>query len=479
MTPFFRKLQESEERSEARLRSKEQQWGSAYSEDEPRDIRLGEVRATFGQVERDDQIHRLKFMHNNERLSEASSEDWDERHSPLNFIILASLIIILVVLAWFGYRWFNNSYNEAPPVLMADESPYKVRPEHPGGISIPHQDKLIYGRITPQSQATPERLLPQPEQPVLPEYQQHYTQPAYGSPNNGYPSQDPQQQLQSSPSYAEVSPSQQTYHPAPTIGPEQHAYAPQQPIMSPQSQEYVPQAYPQQAYPNQGYNPQPVPQYQPTAPQVAQSHDQGNPYGNQYGPAPVNDARPEMNYANAAYMPAQAPQQMLKPRPSVHQESVMEVKSESVKVQNTAEPVRDALDELVSSEANMVEKIGSTKLKLASLNNDSPFASPSSAGRGAKKDSPKALVGEGPYRVQLGSFSTEKEAKNEVRRLKGLDHSVFTGKKFIIQKSSSSVTGNAVYKVMVGFFPTANTATTFKNRMKIHRLNGIVIKSAA
>lgn len=137
----------------------------------------------------------------------------------------------------------------------------------------------------------------------------------------------------------------------------------------------------------------------------------------------------------------------------------------------------DALDELVASEANTIEKIGSTKLKLASLNNDSPFSSPQANKTPTSKKVSKSLPADGSYRVQLGSFSTEKDAKSEVRRLKGLDNMIFSGKKFIIQKTVSSATGNAIYKVMVGFFPTVNAATTFKNKMKIHRVNGIVIKS--
>ena len=484
MTPFFRKLQESEDRAEQRLEiGSDQETPSSHPIQQ--DIRVGEVRATFGHIDRDNQIHRLRFMRDNDRESEALDTDWEDRHSPLNFIILSSLLIILVVLGWFGYRWFNHSYNDTPPILMADESPYKVRPENPGGINIPHQDKLIYGRIAPHTPQMPERLLPQPEQPIFPE--QGYGQPMYGPPQGGY---GPQDQNQMRPPYA-------SEHTGDYYG-QSAPHAPQhgQPLYGPSPQGRVmpsvppTHAYPQeqfipnQSLPNQGYNPQaythhsapPYPSQhlvQPMAHPQAQAPHYGQPippHNQQYG-VPVNQhslQQPLISPAGVTQQP-DAITSIEVVEPSQKRENIKEEKSTDI----------DPLDELVSSEATMVEKTGPTKLKLASLNNDSPFAGEISNQRQAKREDAKALPSEGAYRVQLGSFVSEKEAKTEVRRLKNLDNKIFSGKKFIIQKSTSSVTGNSVYKLMVGFFATANTATTFKNKMKIHRVDGIVVKSAA
>ncbi len=419
MTPFFRKLQENDETSQPSLAPNPYQ---QHPERQPvnQDIRVGDVRATFGHVDRDEQIHRLRFMQEKDPVSAPEQDDeWNERQSPLNFVIFASLVIILVVLGWFGYRWFASSYNEAPPILIADESPYKVRPDNPGGMVIPHQDKLIYGRITPQQQQTPERLLPQPEAPVLPEQQvypqqqpvyeqQPQTQILYDQYGNPvtvpvYPQQHPMQQHQS---HALVQ------HPQPPV------YAPQQQPVYQQNQQPMPQqVYPQQ--PPVAYAPPPVIAPQPVL------------------PAPVEE--PEI-------------------------------------VAQDAESDVDPLDSLVSSEASRVEKIDTTKLKMASLNNDSPYASAQPVKKtSAKEDVKSAMATQGNYRVQLGSFSSEKEAKTEVRRLKGIDGSAFSGKKFIIQKSTSSASGKSLYKVMVGFFSSANQANTFKNKLKIHRVNGVVV----
>ncbi len=55
------------------------------------------------------------------------------------------------------------------PLIRAAEGPFKVRPDQPGGLEIPHQDKLVFYRLEPGS-APPvvERLLPPPETPLPP-----------------------------------------------------------------------------------------------------------------------------------------------------------------------------------------------------------------------------------------------------------------------------------------------------------------------
>ena len=52
------------------------------------------------------------------------------------------------------------------PVIRADSRPIKSRPDDPGGLVVPNQDKLIYeglGRGEPEARV--ERLLPPPEEP--------------------------------------------------------------------------------------------------------------------------------------------------------------------------------------------------------------------------------------------------------------------------------------------------------------------------
>lgn len=69
----------------------------------------------------------------------------------------------------FAYSSGQNSvYSGVPPLLEADATPTKTRPQDPGGYEVPHQDKLVYERLNAAAPAKPgvERLLPPPEQPL-------------------------------------------------------------------------------------------------------------------------------------------------------------------------------------------------------------------------------------------------------------------------------------------------------------------------
>ena len=53
------------------------------------------------------------------------------------------------------------------PLVTADSAPVKEKPEDPGGMRIPNQDKLVYERLTPvPPQEGEDKLAPAPEQPV-------------------------------------------------------------------------------------------------------------------------------------------------------------------------------------------------------------------------------------------------------------------------------------------------------------------------
>jgi len=57
------------------------------------------------------------------------------------------------------------------PTIVANVGPDKVRPDTPGGMQVPNQDKQIYDRLAPdRGQGPPrvERLLPPPEAPMAP-----------------------------------------------------------------------------------------------------------------------------------------------------------------------------------------------------------------------------------------------------------------------------------------------------------------------
>lgn len=52
------------------------------------------------------------------------------------------------------------------PTIQAEATPFKIRPDNPGGVEVLHQDSTVFDNMSPESKrAKQEQLLPQPEQP--------------------------------------------------------------------------------------------------------------------------------------------------------------------------------------------------------------------------------------------------------------------------------------------------------------------------
>ncbi|NQV99607.1 MAG: SPOR domain-containing protein [Rhodospirillales bacterium] len=89
--------------------------------------------------------------------------------------LLFAIIAIFVGAGGWAYygeqmmAMFGNAEDDIP-IIRADISPIKVRPENPGGLQVPDRDKLVYDRIlnggNGEGRATVERLLPPPETPL-------------------------------------------------------------------------------------------------------------------------------------------------------------------------------------------------------------------------------------------------------------------------------------------------------------------------
>ena len=87
---------------------------------------------------------------------------------------LGRVVLAIVVLAVFGialrYTYdlgVEHGLEMAPPLIRAEVGPAKIAPEQPGGMEIPHQDKLVYdGVSSDQSGVEQGELLPPPEEPA-------------------------------------------------------------------------------------------------------------------------------------------------------------------------------------------------------------------------------------------------------------------------------------------------------------------------
>ncbi len=85
---------------------------------------------------------------------------------------LSSLVLVGLAIGGTWYYFTGKPVNgdrSFVPVIRASVDPVKVRPEKPGGMEVPNQDKLVYERLQ-GTRAKPrvERLLPPPEKPLPP-----------------------------------------------------------------------------------------------------------------------------------------------------------------------------------------------------------------------------------------------------------------------------------------------------------------------
>ncbi|MDR0640163.1 MAG: SPOR domain-containing protein [Holosporales bacterium] len=87
------------------------------------------------------------------------------------FIVTFASILSLVCITWIAYNWSNDkraSASSMPVIIEPDQQSFKVLPDNPGGMEVPHQDKTVYERVNPSGsrQSLEERLLPPPEDPI-------------------------------------------------------------------------------------------------------------------------------------------------------------------------------------------------------------------------------------------------------------------------------------------------------------------------
>lgn len=100
----------------------------------------------------------------------------DDYAPPRDRRLPALLLSVLVMAVFAGGLWFayvqGTRHNaptgvkgEAIPVLRADQQPTKVKPDQPGGMTIPDQNVSIYNE-KPGGGTRLEKLLPPPEKPL-------------------------------------------------------------------------------------------------------------------------------------------------------------------------------------------------------------------------------------------------------------------------------------------------------------------------
>jgi hypothetical protein len=86
-------------------------------------------------------------------------------------MLVAAIVGGVAVLGGIGAfaMSFGEGGSSAPAVVKADAEPVKVRPENPGGTTVPNQDKAVYDRVAgagDAAQPRQEKLLTTAEEPI-------------------------------------------------------------------------------------------------------------------------------------------------------------------------------------------------------------------------------------------------------------------------------------------------------------------------
>lgn len=138
------------------------------------------------------------------------------RRRPRSRLLAAAAAVCVLgafgVIVYYAYHEGVRAGSESvAPLIKAEQQPYKVKPDEPGGMDVPDQDKLIYNEVSPQAgegAQKAEHLLPPPETP-LPR-----------------PTEQPQEQAQNSGAASAAAPAAGPTQPSPAGAP---SYVPQPP----------------------------------------------------------------------------------------------------------------------------------------------------------------------------------------------------------------------------------------------------------
>ena len=88
---------------------------------------------------------------------------------PIGLGLIAVAVVGGGILIMLGDNKPSNNIPDAIPLIEAETTPEKTKPESPGGMVIPHQDKLVLNNDSDASgNAQVEKLLPPPEIPQPP-----------------------------------------------------------------------------------------------------------------------------------------------------------------------------------------------------------------------------------------------------------------------------------------------------------------------
>ena len=85
------------------------------------------------------------------------------------WLIAGAAILAMVLfsgLIWYLYGRASGDDPDAPFLVQAPAGPTKVEPAERGGMEVPHQERLVFGRVTGEEGPLKEKVTESPEEPL-------------------------------------------------------------------------------------------------------------------------------------------------------------------------------------------------------------------------------------------------------------------------------------------------------------------------
>ena len=119
----------------------------------------------------DDYVNQFKQKVAEQKIATIEERRHELARSRNNFLGTLAGIVLAGVVAWFVLAPQYKQAHKDVPTIHRPETAVKVKPENPGGMDIPNQDKDIYNLVEKKDvdNTVVENLLPTPEQPKLPD----------------------------------------------------------------------------------------------------------------------------------------------------------------------------------------------------------------------------------------------------------------------------------------------------------------------
>ena len=119
----------------------------------------------------DDYLNEFKQKVANQKIATVEERRSELARSRNNFLSVVAGIALAGVVGWFVLSPQYTEESAEIPVIRRPQTAIKIRPENPGGMDIPNQDKDVYNIVEKKNvdNTVVENLLPTPETPKLPD----------------------------------------------------------------------------------------------------------------------------------------------------------------------------------------------------------------------------------------------------------------------------------------------------------------------